>query len=285
MMNDVKDMSEGRARMGAAIKALIKKSAAVTTLKGFDGISEYLDCAWDLFTGVTVDNLYFEGKINCAVDCTDEENDMDWSYYTGYGKNKHSGTGTGSGKSKYSYKSCWEDHPVVELGAGKFYGGHCNHPPKGYDVSVGLDYSTKDTSFPWTKKQVRFLFEIKDFSAPSNAADFKALINYLEKALNKGGVVHVGCLGGHGRTGLVLAALVAQMTGRKNAIEWTRKNYCKSAVESKEQINFLMNHYGVDTAEPSKKHSFYGGGDSGYSGTAIHVSYPPLTQGNDYRIW
>jgi hypothetical protein len=59
-------------------------------------------------------------------------------------------------------------------------------------------------------------------------------------------------VGGHGRTGTVLAAIVAEMTEKKDAIQWVRKHYCKKVVESKVQVQFLMKHYGVSEAEPSK---------------------------------
>ncbi|MCK5640964.1 MAG: hypothetical protein KAJ19_09215, partial [Gammaproteobacteria bacterium] len=82
---------------------------------------------------------------------------------------------------------------------------------------------------------------------------------------------HIGCIGGHGRTGLVLAALAAYTkTAPKNAIQWVRKHHCDSAVESTSQVNFLVKHYKVAKAKVSKGyyggyHNYYGG-QGGYQG-------------------
>jgi hypothetical protein len=67
-----------------------------------------------------------------------------------------------------------------------------------------------------------------------------------------GKTVHVGCVGGHGRTGIVISAIVAELTGKKDAIQWVRKHYCKKAVESKAQVQFLMKHYGVTEVTGTK---------------------------------
>jgi hypothetical protein len=78
------------------------------------------------------------------------------------------------------------------------------------------------------------------------------MITWLCTQLHAGLKVHVGCIGGHGRTGTVFTAIIAEMTGEKDAIQYVRKYYCKRAVESREQIQFLMKHYGVNDASPTK---------------------------------
>jgi hypothetical protein len=50
----------------------------------------------------------------------------------------------------------------------------------------------------------------------------------------------------------VFAAIVAEALGEKDAIQWVRKHYCKKAVEAREQVKFLMKHYGVSEAEGAK---------------------------------
>ena len=51
---------------------------------------------------------------------------------------------------------------------------------------------------------------------------------------------------------MVLAAVVAQATGNKDAIRYVRKNYCSRAVENSDQVNFLAHHYGITKVSGSK---------------------------------
>ncbi len=61
------------------------------------------------------------------------------------------------------------------------------------------------------------------------------------KALN--GKVGVCCMGGHGRTGTMLSILVPLLGGvkgkKKCPVTWVRKNYCKEAVESDAQLDYV----------------------------------------------
>jgi protein-tyrosine phosphatase len=49
------------------------------------------------------------------------------------------------------------------------------------------------------------------------------------------------CVGGHGRTGTALACLmvVCGWTG-KDAIAWIRANYCRKAIETREQERYIL---------------------------------------------
>lgn len=50
----------------------------------------------------------------------------------------------------------------------------------------------------------------------------------------------VFCIGGHGRTGTAICCLmVVNGWTARAAIEWVRKNYCRHAVESKEQEEYI----------------------------------------------
>lgn len=66
------------------------------------------------------------------------------------------------------------------------------------------------------------------------------------RALDKGLSVEVGCIGAHGRTGSVLAALVARAEGlgTQEAIEEVRSRYCSLAVETVEQEKMLYEFCG-----------------------------------------
>lgn len=159
-----------------------------------------------------------------------------------------------AGNEKGNFKRCYETHPALKIGKFQVYGGSCLNPAK-YDADtyVGLDPSMQLTSrmYPWNGSQ-DVLFPITDTRAPKDPEEFKKLIEWIVEKLNMGRLVHVGCIGGHGRTGLVLTALVAELTKEKDPIKYVREHYCNKAVESQEQIDFLVKHYGVKKAEPTK---------------------------------
>jgi hypothetical protein len=190
------------------------------------------------------------------------------------GKTSHTGT----------YVSCYESHPVLKLGKGEILGASCIHPEKGFDIYVGLDSGMKRTfsPYPWEPAPtelppIEILYYIADMTAPTkaNTPTFKKMVTWMAEQLNEGKRIHIGCMGGHGRTGTVLAALVKEMTGNEDAGQWVRDNYCKKAIESKVQIEFLHEHYGIKKVEGSKEYSgFYGGGDwGGYYGGGYGAYY------------
>jgi hypothetical protein len=199
-------------------------------------------------------------------------------------KTKTKGKGyskTTSSLTTGQYKSCYKDHPLlpIEVDGVTYHvsGGSCHYPPEkdghlDMDVFVGLDsYMTATTmAFPW-EPGIAFLYPITDMQAPKDPKTFKKLLGWLARQIKAGKRVHIGCIGGHGRTGTVLAALVTYMTGELDSINYVRKHYCKKAVEADTQINFLHEHFGITKVEPSKTYSiattdggYYGGG-KGYS--------------------
>lgn len=151
---------------------------------------------------------------------------------------------------------CYESHPVLKLGKGMLYGGSASNPKlKTADVYVVLQSGDLHgwQSDPW-EKQIRHevFYRIPDMGIPADVPRFKKLVTWVCNQLQQGKKVHVGCIGGHGRTGTVLSAIVAELTETKDAIQWVRQHYCKKAVESKEQVAFLMQHYGVSSVAPTK---------------------------------
>lgn len=188
---------------------------------------------------------------------------------------------------KAAFKRCHEDHKAVKILAGEFRGGACAHPHPGYDIYVGLDWSMSffGNHYPWEAPtdtavpEHEFQYKIADGKGPVSVQSFKAMITWMVGQLKLGKKIHVGCIGGHGRTGLVLAALIAEATGEKDPIKWARDNHCKKSVESAEQVAFLVKHYGAATAEPSKGHytpagggygGTYTGGYGGYGGSGVN---------------
>ncbi len=160
-----------------------------------------------------------------------------------------------SEKSDGGYKSCRETHPALPLGDGLvIYGGSCIKPVvKDADVYIGFDGGMDFTKrhFPWNQGEEVY-FKITDGQAPGNVEEFKKLVEWTAQQLMIGKKVHAGCIGGHGRTGTFFAALASVMLSEEDAITYVRENYCKKAVESQVQINFLHKHFGIKKAKPSK---------------------------------
>ena len=143
-------------------------------------------------------------------------------------------------------------HKVLKFGEGRVVGGSCLDPSGGCNIYVALDtgVSRKYISFPWEEKKfIGFLYPITNFDVPKDPKRFKAMCEWLAKQVEAGKRVHVGCMAGHGRTGMVLAGITYVLTGRKDSIMYVRNNYCHKAVETPEQVQFLVDLYGVDSAK------------------------------------
>lgn len=151
---------------------------------------------------------------------------------------------------------CYATHKgldiIIEGRAFTIYGGSCLHPVHdNAEVYVGLDVGMTIKPFrgDWSKHPENIYYPIPDMSVPTNPESFKQLISGLHARLVKGKKIHVGCIGGHGRTGLVLAALVKVATGNAKAIDYVRANYCEHAVETYGQVQWLSEHFGIDAPE------------------------------------
>lgn len=165
----------------------------------------------------------------------------------------------GAGKveaSKFTGTSCYYSHPALDLGDGLvIYGGNCGKPVvTDADVYLGFDHSGPDNRpYPWGASDggpIRIRYHISDGAAPNDPESFKAMVAWVADRLRAGDKVHVGCIGGHGRTGLFLAALVNHMMGDKDAAQYVRDHYCERAIESAAQVKFLTKHYGVKRVAP-----------------------------------
>lgn len=167
-----------------------------------------------------------------------------------------------------AWNPCHKSHPMLPIEVnGKsygIYGGSCHHPAhEDMDVFVGLDSGMNRTSrqFPWCAGE-EFLFHITDMSVPTSVSEFKHLLDYLEESILAGKKVFVGCIGGHGRTGLVFSALVNQMMGIEDSTTYVKENYCKKAVESIKQVDWLNEHFKIKKVHATK-------GGSAYRGTSF----------------
>ncbi|MGH9096399.1 MAG: protein-tyrosine phosphatase family protein [Acidimicrobiales bacterium] len=90
---------------------------------------------------------------------------------------------------------------------------------------------------PWPHDHIDW----PDFGVPYDSARVVAALTSLLERARVGDRVEVGCLGGHGRTGTALACLTI-LCGLPSvdATSWVRENYCTKAVESAQQVAFVL---------------------------------------------
>jgi hypothetical protein len=79
-----------------------------------------------------------------------------------------------------------------------------------------------------------------DFGVPRDTQLADALIEDVFARARRGERVEVGCIGGHGRTGTVLACM-AVLAGlpASEAVAWVRANYCQRAVQEPSQAYWV----------------------------------------------
>ncbi len=170
---------------------------------------------------------------------------------------------------KVSSKShaCYQTHPPLvftvpeggkyKAGTYTIYGGNA-YSPIHPDCDIYVSHTGELSGFgskPWNKSNgvIDTDYYITDMAVPKNVSEYRKMVEWLCNRLQDGKKVHVGCIGGHGRTGTTLSAVVAEMTGDPKAISYVRKHYCKKAVESEEQAEFLHINFGCDMVAGAKK--------------------------------
>ena len=143
--------------------------------------------------------------------------------------------------------SCFARHPRLKICEGvEIFGGSCRSPSVEagkIDLFIGFDLGM---TFCRRPKVVEILFPIPDRGVPLDLPSFRQLLQFTRSFLERGLSVHAGCVGGHGRTGLFLAALYADITSRHDGIEVVRQGYCSLAVESQEQARWLKENFRCD---------------------------------------
>ena len=168
-------------------------------------------------------------------------------------------SGGGYGGTYKHKPRCHTTHKPIKLGNGEILGGACGSPRDGYDIYIGFDYGMKmqHQAFPWEQLGdaiIEFQYRITDMCAPKSPKEFRKMIEWCADQLDNGKKIHVGCIGGHGRTGTFLAALVSLYEDlTDDPIKYVREHHCKKAVESKSQIKFLMKHFNCKKATPTKQ--------------------------------
>lgn len=151
---------------------------------------------------------------------------------------------------------CYHNHKPLEIKhKGKtftVFGGSGYAPAVKCDVYVDLNprkgIRTQQV-YPTGDGADYYNLPIVNMSVP-NIHRLEEGLDFAIAALKSGRSLHVGCIGGHGRTGLFLAALVYKLTGDTDAVATVRANYCEKAVESKQQMDYLNHHYGIKKVKP-----------------------------------
>ena len=141
---------------------------------------------------------------------------------------------------------------------GVLLGGNCASPVvKDFDIYVAVGEGRRNPrrAFPWEPQSsvIDIDFHINDGGVPSDAKNFIHMIDWLIAKLLEGKKIHIGCIGGHGRTGIVVSAIVCKSMQIEDAITWTRNNYCPKAVETLEQVDFLNKYFEITKVKGSKE--------------------------------
>jgi Protein-tyrosine phosphatase len=92
----------------------------------------------------------------------------------------------------------------------------------------------------WQPSWPADLIEWEDFGLPVDAESARRLIQSAFRRARRGELVEVGCLGGTGRTGTVLACMaVLAGVAPSEAVAWVRAAYRSTAVETAEQEDWV----------------------------------------------
>ena len=93
----------------------------------------------------------------------------------------------------------------------------------------------------WNPTWPAALVPWEDFGLPGDWASAAEQIRRAYALALQGEHVEIGCLGGLGRTGTVLACMaILAGVAPCNAVEWVRANYDSRAVETDEQASWVM---------------------------------------------
>ncbi len=91
-----------------------------------------------------------------------------------------------------------------------------------------------------SKTMAKVLYPWRDYGTPDSIRMFGEAVKWLLSEIRSGKMVETGCMGGHGRTGTMLACLlVLQGENAVAAIQRVRRGHCQKAVETIDQQNFV----------------------------------------------
>jgi len=117
----------------------------------------------------------------------------------------------------------------------------------------GGDIITAGFTPKFMKPRPRIFIPWDDYSIPNlTQKEWRDLVKEV-RSLKLDVVVY--CLGGHGRTGTALAILASLMGApvKGNPVEFVRTKYCKNAIETEEQIEYIGYITGLNLSAEVKK--------------------------------
>jgi hypothetical protein len=173
-----------------------------------------------------------------------------------------------------------DEHGALTFGDGILTGGsECVNIA---DVTIHLDslhlpeQDILDSAGELSKdnKQRVIYYPIADMGKPTNLETFTRLLGVIDACMIQGKHVNVHCIGGHGRTGMVLACYAGKYQGIDKPIEYIRARYCKNAVESLAQINFIAMFTGrIEDMKPRYSSMLWDRGHHDIYGTDEDLTY------------
>lgn len=106
------------------------------------------------------------------------------------------------------------------------------------------------------KTGVDLLIPIRDFDVPKHTqSELDAALYMIGTAALEGQTVYIGCMGGWGRTGLVMALLIKAF-GSDNPVEVVRAHYTAHAVETLPQQEYVANYDTTAVTKALKKYAW-----------------------------
>lgn len=121
------------------------------------------------------------------------------------------------------------------------------------NLPMGYMYGNARRGIPKTKPEYEiYFYKIQDREVPEGG-DFNILIDMLHKELLAGRQVNVSCIGGHGRTGIVLSILHGLMTESLDPVGEIRSIYCYKAIETHGQKKYVHEFLGLAAPEKDKE--------------------------------
>ncbi len=111
------------------------------------------------------------------------------------------------------------------------------------------EYDQEETFERYSKKQFDVIkFPIEDFKVPVSKDKTRKLVDEILAKTKEGQNVLIHCVGGKGRTGLIVACIARKVfnCGAVEAVHWVRK-YVPGAVESTPQQKFIDSFFVEDS--------------------------------------
>lgn len=208
------------------------KSCDVSNHKGWT----QQDCDWD---PVLFAYVYYHEDETLTIDDFDDASE--YSPAWGAGKAPRAeldelfGVSSTTAKTTTFYTKCRHYEHRVEMPDGTVvYASSMN------DGGWGGDKRTTRPDLgvylaDWRPDWLAYLVPWRDYGLPKlGVHEMLGLIEEIVERARAGQTIEIGCVGGHGRTGTMLA-LVALHCGVTDAVGWVRDAYCEHAVEGDEQ--------------------------------------------------